>query len=106
MTQIIEIISDPEPELVAALGIAKWPTWSKEISSFPWRYDTQETCYLLEGEVLISVEGEEPLLIQARDLVTFPAGLECHWEIRKPVLKHYHFAASGYEEPVLRQAAM
>lgn len=106
MTQIIETISDPEPELITALGISKWPIWSKEVSSFPWTYDTQETCYLLEGEVLISIADSEPVLIQKGDLVTFPAGLDCHWEIRKPVRKHYHFAASGEQEAPIQQQAV
>ena len=25
------------------------------------------------------------------DLVTFPAGMSCTWEIRRPVRKHYRF---------------
>ncbi|MFP3875020.1 MAG: cupin domain-containing protein, partial [Thiohalophilus sp.] len=25
------------------------------------------------------------------DLVTFPAGMSCTWEIREPVKKHYDF---------------
>ncbi|AGP40227.1 hypothetical protein SCE1572_40435 [Sorangium cellulosum So0157-2] len=29
--------------------------------------------------------------IQAGDLVTFPAGLNCTWEVRSPVRKHYRF---------------
>lgn len=104
MKQKIEIISDPEPELVSALGVVKWPTWSKEVSTFPWTYDTQETCYLLEGEVFVTIIGQEPVLIRAHDLVTFPAGMQCHWDIRKPVRKHYHFAASSEDEPALQQA--
>ena len=28
--------------------------WGCEISSFPWTYDEQETCLLLEGDVSVT----------------------------------------------------
>jgi uncharacterized cupin superfamily protein len=30
-----------------------WPTWEKEESKFPWEYDVQETCLILEGNAVI-----------------------------------------------------
>ena len=33
-----------------------WPIWEKEVSEFPWEYDTKETCLLLEGDVTVKNE--------------------------------------------------
>lgn len=85
----IERIPGPGEARLQALGVRDWPVWEKEVSSFPWTYDTGETCYLLEGEVIVTPEGGEPVEIRAGDLVTFPAGMSCTWEIRRPVRKHY-----------------
>ena len=85
----IRIERDPPRERLEALGVEGWPVWSCGVSTFPWTYDETETCYLLEGEVVVTPEGGEPLTIRAGDLVTFPKGLSCTWEVRSPVRKHY-----------------
>ncbi len=87
----IRVESAPDEERLAALGVYDWPLWSCEVSRFPWTYDETETCYLLEGEVVVTPEGGVPVRIRAGDLVTFPAGLSCHWDVRAPVRKHYRF---------------
>ena len=61
------------------------------ISTFPWTYDEQETCLLLEGDVSVTPEGGEPVRFGAGDLVVFAAGLSCTWEVHAPVRKHYCF---------------
>jgi len=81
----------PSQERLEALGVSAWPVWEKEVSTFPWEYDCEEVCYLLEGEVVVTPEGGTPVTLRAGDLVTFPAGMRCTWEIRAPVRKHYHF---------------
>lgn len=90
MSEII-VIRDPEQEHLEDLQVFDWPIWTKEISEFPWHYDAQETCYLLEGEVEIIPEDGDPVRIQKHDLVTFPEGLKCTWKITRPVRKHYTF---------------
>ena len=74
-----------------ALGVADWPIWEKEISEFPWFYDTQEICYILEGDVDVIPDNGPPVHFSDGDLITFPAGLSCTWKINKPVRKHYRF---------------
>lgn len=76
---------------VQRMNIGSWPTWSQGISSFPWHYDAQETCYLIEGQVTVTPDGGEPVKIAAGDLVTFPAGMSCTWDIHDPIFKHYRF---------------
>ncbi len=80
---------NPSPAKLDVLGVDDWPIWEKEISTFEWTYDQKETCYLLEGEVVVTPEGGEPVTLGSKDLVVFPAGMRCTWEIRSPVRKHY-----------------
>ena len=85
----IRVERNPSPEQLTALKVEDWPTWSKEVSTFPWSYDSTETCYFLEGEVIVTPEGGEPVQIGKGDLVTFPVEMACTWDIRRPVKKYY-----------------
>ncbi len=86
----IQVEHQPTPERLQALGVTHWPIWTKAVSEFPWTYDTQEICYFLDGDVVVTPEAGEPVTMGAGDLVTFPAGLSCTWNIRTAVRKHYH----------------
>ncbi len=90
-TTTIKIQHQPSQETLETLGVSKWSIWTKEISEFPWTYDESETCYLLEGEVIVTPDGGEPVNIGKGDLVTFPSGMSCTWNIKQPVRKHYKF---------------
>ena len=68
-----------------------WPTWGKEASEFPWAYDEQETCLILEGDVTVTNEDGEQFSFSAGDWVVFPKGMKCTWKINKDVRKHYRF---------------
>jgi len=87
----IDVDHAPAEERLRALGARTWPIWTKEPSTFPWTYDESETCYFLEGDVVVKPEGGEPVRIGKGDLVTFPAGMSCTWEVRGAVTKHYRF---------------
>lgn len=87
----ITVEHNPAPAKLEVIGVYDWPIWSKEKSTFDWQYEQKETCYLLEGDVIVTPEGGEPVHIQAGDLVSFPAGMKCVWEIREDVEKHYDF---------------
>ena len=67
-----------------------WPIWQCEASTFDWAYTEQETCLLLEGEVTVRDENDS-VNFGAGDMVIFPEGLECTWQVKKPVKKHYTF---------------
>lgn len=84
-------VEQPSPERLQQLGISQWPIWTKEASEFPWTYDEQETCYFLEGEVIVTPTGGQPVPMGKGNLVTFPAGMSCTWNILKDVKKHYRF---------------
>ncbi|MGD9308969.1 MAG: cupin domain-containing protein [Desulfosarcina sp.] len=49
-------------------GVYQWPIWEKEASRFDWHYDTDETCYLLEGRVEVTTPDGEAVQFGAGDL--------------------------------------
>ena len=51
-----------------------WPIWSKEASEFPWEYDQQETCLVLEGDVTVTNEEGEAFNFGAGDYVEDQSG--------------------------------
>lgn len=87
----IEIERNPDEERLKDLGVYDWPIWTKEVSEFPWSYEEPETCYFLEGDVEVTLEDGEPVTVGKGDLVTFPEGMDCTWNVREPVRKHYRF---------------
>ena len=83
-------VEQPDTQRLEALDVSRWPIWTKEPSTFDWHYDDQETCYFLDGAVTVkTVDGE--LAIGKGDLVTFPKGLDCTWQVTQAVRKHYRF---------------
>lgn len=87
MQVIVE--KNPSQEKLQSLGVAKWPTWKKEVSVFPWTFLEQEIAYILEGECIITPTGGTPVHFGKGDLVTFPAGMTASWEVKQPLYKHY-----------------
>ena len=66
------------------------PIWTCDVSEFNWSYDDKETCLLIEGEVNVTY-GSKSVSFAAGDLVVFPKGLSCVWQVKKPVRKYYVF---------------
>lgn len=85
----IKVVKNPDQAQLSTLGVEGWPIWTKEVSEFPWSYDVEETCYFVEGDVVVTPDAGEPVEMGQGDLVTFPTGMSCTWNIRKPVRKHY-----------------
>lgn len=79
------------PDELKKRGVDNWPIWTKGISKFPWVYDSVEECYVLEGDVTVESEDGVKVIFGKGDFVTFPNGLSCTWDIKKPVKKHYSF---------------
>ena len=86
------LITSPCPESIfEELAIKNWPIWTCEASSFEWTYDDKETCFLLEGEVTVTHEKRQTIKFCAGYLVTFPAGMNCRWNVHQAVKKFYLF---------------
>ncbi|KAK3031455.1 hypothetical protein RJ639_036515 [Escallonia herrerae] len=71
--------------------------WGCEPSKFPWTYSSKETCFLLKGKVKVYPDGsDEAVEIGAGDLVEFPKGMSCTWDVSEAVDKHYNFEWYSY----------
>eukprot|EP00188_Purpureofilum_apyrenoidigerum_P001743 Plantae.Rhodophyta-Purpureofilum_apyrenoidigerum.ctg19902.p2 GENE.Plantae.Rhodophyta-Purpureofilum_apyrenoidigerum.ctg19902~~Plantae.Rhodophyta-Purpureofilum_apyrenoidigerum.ctg19902.p2 ORF type:complete len:124 (+),score=21.77 Plantae.Rhodophyta-Purpureofilum_apyrenoidigerum.ctg19902:194-565(+) len=91
-TKKIEIIRQADEVTINKLGCRSWPTWGCEASKFPWTYDENEKCLLLKGEVTVTPDdGGEAVSFKAGDIVTFPEGMSCTWDVKEAVHKHYQF---------------
>ncbi len=77
-------------ERLKELGVENWSPWSCGVSKFNWEYDCNERCYIMEGEVEIETEGGKTK-IKKEDIVLFPKGLKCTWNIISPIKKVYRF---------------
>lgn len=84
-------VQKPDIAMLDSLKVANWPIWSKEESTFEWNYTAKEIAYILEGEVTVTPNGGTPVSFGKGDLVTFEVGLECTWEVKKALKKHYYF---------------
>jgi uncharacterized cupin superfamily protein len=84
-------VRKPTQAELDSMGVLSWPIWEKEVSTFPWVYDMSETCFLLEGRVTVTTDDGLSVAFGEGDLVTFPEGLSCTWNIHSPVRKHYSF---------------
>jgi uncharacterized cupin superfamily protein len=82
------IVKKPSKE--ESTKCSSWPIWQCEPSTFDWIYSEKETCLLIEGDVTVT-DGKDSVSFSAGDLVIFPEGLECSWNIRKAVKKYYNF---------------
>jgi len=87
----ITIEHNVTPAKLDVLFVDDWPLWSKEVSEFDWEYDQTETCYIIEGKAIVTPQGGEPVTIESGDLVTFPKGMKCRWQIVEAIEKHYKF---------------
>ena len=73
------------------LGVDSWNSWSCGISEFDWEYDSDERCFIQEGKVVVTTDSGERVEINKGDLVLFPKGLKCRWQVVEPVRKVYRF---------------
>ena len=88
---MVEItIEVPSKEKLEQLNIGEWSTWECGPSTFDWQYDCVETAYVLEGKVKVkTAQGE--VEIKKGDLVRFPKGLKCTWNVIEKIRKVYSF---------------
>jgi len=84
------IIAQLKENEIDQRGIRNWSVWEKEISRFDWLYSGDEECLIIEGEVIVET-NEGSFTIKKGDFVTFKNGLECIWNIKKPIKKYYNF---------------
>ena len=91
MSKIV-VEHNPSQEKLKQLGVSSWSIWTKEVSEFPWTYDSQEQFYVLEGHVIITSNGGVPVEIKVGDFVTYPAEMSCTRQVLEPIRKYYQFS--------------
>ena len=79
------ITSPCRASVIVQYGIKSWPIWECKQSKYKWHYDDKEICLFIEGEATISTQEGKIYLIKAGDLVEFPAGINCEWEVTKSI---------------------
>lgn len=84
-------IEKPTKERLNSLGVNKWSPWECEPSTFTWEYDTDESAYVLEGKVKVKTGDGQEVEINKGDLVHFPKGLRCTWNVIEKISKVYTF---------------
>ncbi|ESR55093.1 Cupin 3 domain-containing protein [Citrus sinensis] len=86
----VKIEKNPPQSKLSELGVTSWPKWGCPPSKFPWTFTATETMYLLEGKVIVYVDGREGSFeIGTGDLVVFPKGMKITWDVIEAVNKHY-----------------
>lgn len=80
----------PSKDDLEKLGISSWNSWGCDESVFDWEYDDEEWAYVLEGKVVVKTPSGE-VEINPGDLVKFPKGLKCTWDVKKKIKKVYTF---------------
>lgn len=80
----------PSDEKLKKLNINNWSPWECEPSTFDWEYSCDETAYVLEGKVKVKTANGE-VEINKGDLVHFPKGMKCTWNVIEKIRKVYTF---------------
>lgn len=62
--------------------------WDCTAGRFNWYFDADETIYVIEGEVIITAEGQEPRSLRAGHAALFYAGTRSEWLVPNYVRKH------------------
>ena len=71
-------------------SVGPWSVWQCEPSTFDWLYPDTEIAFIYKGKVKIKTSKED-VEIGPGDLVTFPKGLTCRWEVVEEICKVYRF---------------
>ena len=98
----ITVENNPVQDRLAALNVSKWPTWQKEVSTFPWVFHEQEIAYILEGQCEVTTCCGNKYSFGKGDLVTFPAGTKVTWEVKQPLHKHYQLDGNAFTQALVR----
>jgi hypothetical protein len=88
MSETIQVERALSTTRKAELGIDGWPLWKDGVGDRVLTLDAAEISYLLAGEVVLTLDGQDPVTVVKGDLVILPAG-PCRWQVRADVRRHY-----------------
>ncbi len=84
------IVEKATKDKLKKLNITSWNKWECQPSEFDWEYDNTETCYILEGRANVKSSSQE-VEFKKDDIVIFPKGLKCKWQVIDKIRKVYKF---------------
>ncbi|OIW21332.1 hypothetical protein TanjilG_32423 [Lupinus angustifolius] len=91
----ITIETNPPNSRLEELNVKYWPKWAGPPGKYHVKYEAEQICYLLKGKVKVyprpTESSSEFVEFGAGDLVIFPEGLCCTWEVFIAVDKYYKF---------------
>ena len=76
--------SAKSPDQLVSQGV-----WECTAGKFRWAYTSDEFVMILEGEVIVTPQTGDPLVLRAGDFGYFPAGLAVEWHVPQYVRKTY-----------------
>lgn len=82
---------NPSEERLKELGVAAWEIWDCPVSEFRLDFDETEQSYILEGEIVVTPDGEPSVTFGPGDYVVYPDGLKSMWKVTKQLRKHYSY---------------
>ena len=84
-------IKKPTKEELERREVNNWSVWECEVKRFDWEDDEKEQFYVLEGKVKVVTHDGEEVECGKGDLVTFPQGVSCTWDVKEKIRKLYKF---------------
>ncbi|KAL1203211.1 hypothetical protein V5N11_015441 [Cardamine amara subsp. amara] len=107
----IIVEKNPSQARLDELKFKSWPKWGCSPGKYHLKYEAKEICYIVKGKVKVypkppppssssssssspsSPDAEVGWCVEfgAGDIVTFPKGLSCTWDVSLSVDKHYIF---------------
>ncbi len=76
----LHVSSAGEPGYYAGL-------WRVQLCAFRWSFTMHETAHIIAGRVRVTYEDESVREFTTGDIVYFPKGSTCVWEILEPLVK-------------------
>lgn len=63
--------------------------WRCEPMTFAYEFPGDEIFHVIQGDLLIEIEGENPVQLTAGDIASFSKGLQSTWTIQSPFQKFF-----------------
>ena len=80
---------NPSPMKLEVMGVEDWPLETIPAGTTTQQHLQTEVFYILSGEVRLSEEDGDPVLLGAEDLVTIMPGQNCRWEVLEALSRHF-----------------
>ncbi len=80
----------PSMDRLEALGVLCWDVATEAVATIRKTYERAMIVYVLQGEATIETPSGQ-VAIEAGDLVTLPLGLQCTWNVTRPMGTHFSY---------------